>query len=102
MMTSSTAGDADNNVDFQEFMIQPWGAASFREALRMGSECFHALRKVLQKRGYSTNVAYAWEETAPPGKKPATSTGSTLQSGNRFSNTSTGRSFSSGEMVLVV
>ena len=47
---------ADNNVDFQEFMIQPWGAPSFREALRMGAECFHALRKVLQKRGYNTNV----------------------------------------------
>jgi enolase len=47
---------ADNNVDFQEFMIQPWGAASFREALRMGSECFHSLKKVLQKRGYNTNV----------------------------------------------
>ncbi len=47
---------ADNNVDFQEFMIQPWGAPSFREALRMGSECFHALRKVLQERGYNTNV----------------------------------------------
>jgi len=47
---------ADNNIDFQEFMIQPWGAPSFREALRMGSECFHALRKVLQKRGHNTNV----------------------------------------------
>lgn len=47
---------ADNNVDFQEFMIQPWGASSFSEALRMGSECFHALRKVLKKRGYNTNV----------------------------------------------
>jgi enolase len=47
---------ADNNVDFQEFMIQPWGASSFSEALRMGSEVFHALRKVLQKRGYNTNV----------------------------------------------
>jgi len=47
---------ADNNVDFQEFMIQPWGAPSFREALRMGAECFHTLRKVLQKRGYNTNV----------------------------------------------
>ena len=47
---------ADNNVDFQEFMIQPWGAPSFGEALRMGAECFHALRKVLQKKGYSTNV----------------------------------------------
>ncbi len=46
----------DNNVDFQEFMIQPWGAPSFREALRMGAECFHALRKVLRDRGYNTNV----------------------------------------------
>jgi enolase len=47
---------ADNNLDFQEFMIQPWGAPSFREALRMGAECFHALKKVLQKRGLNTNV----------------------------------------------
>jgi len=47
---------ADNNVDFQEFMIQPWGAPSFREALRMGSECFHALQGVLKERGYGTNV----------------------------------------------
>jgi len=47
---------ADNNVDFQEFMIQPWGAPNFREALRMGSECFQALRTVLKGRGYNTNV----------------------------------------------
>jgi len=47
---------ADNNVDFQEFMIQPWGAPSFAEALRMGAECFHALKKVLSERGYNTNV----------------------------------------------
>ncbi|MFQ5590967.1 MAG: phosphopyruvate hydratase [Phycisphaerae bacterium] len=47
---------ADNNVDFQEFMIQPWGAPSFREALRMGVECFQALKKVLKKKGYNTNV----------------------------------------------
>ncbi len=47
---------ADNNVDFQEFMIQPWGAPSFAEALRMGSECFHSLKKVLSARGYNTNV----------------------------------------------
>ncbi len=47
---------ADNNVDFQEYMIVPWGAPSFREALRMGAECFHALKKVLGKRGYNTNV----------------------------------------------
>ena len=37
-------------------MIQPWGAPSFREALRMGAECFHALKKVLQKKGLNTNV----------------------------------------------
>lgn len=47
---------ADNNVDFQEFMIQPWGAPTFSEALRYGAECFHALAKVLQKKGYSTAV----------------------------------------------
>jgi len=47
---------ADNNVDFQEFMIQPWGAPSFREAVRMGCECFHALKKVLRAHGYNTNV----------------------------------------------
>ncbi len=47
---------ADNNVDFQEFMIQPWGAESFSHGLRMGVEIFHALQKVLAKRGYSTTV----------------------------------------------
>ncbi|MGD2110942.1 MAG: phosphopyruvate hydratase [Phycisphaerae bacterium] len=47
---------ADNNVDFQEFMLQPWGAPSFAEALRMGAECFHALKDVLSERGYNTNV----------------------------------------------
>jgi len=47
---------ADNNVDFQEFMIQPWGAPSFGEALRIGAEIFHALKKVLKKHGYSTSV----------------------------------------------
>jgi len=47
---------ADNNVDFQEFMIQPWGAPTFREALRMGAECFHSLKKVLKEKGYNTNV----------------------------------------------
>ncbi len=46
----------DNNLDFQEFMIQPWGAPSFREALRMGAECFQTLKKVLSRRGYNTNV----------------------------------------------
>ena len=47
---------ADNNVDFQEFMIRPVGAASFREALRTGSEIFHTLKGVLKNRGYSTSV----------------------------------------------
>jgi enolase len=47
---------AANNVDFQEFMVQPFGAPSFREALRMGAECFHALRNVLTRRGYNTGV----------------------------------------------
>jgi enolase len=47
---------ADNNVDFQEFMIVPIGAPSFREALRMGAETFHALKAVLAKKGYNTAV----------------------------------------------
>jgi enolase len=47
---------ADNNVDFQEFMVQPWGAASFREGLRMGCEIFHHLKEVLRSRGYNTTV----------------------------------------------
>ncbi|MDX2247910.1 MAG: phosphopyruvate hydratase [Bacteroidia bacterium] len=47
---------ADNSVDIQEFMIMPVNAESFREALRMGAETFHALKSVLKKRGLSTNV----------------------------------------------
>ena len=47
---------ADNSVDFQEFMIMPIGAKSFPEALRMGAEVFHTLKKVLSKKGYSTSV----------------------------------------------
>ena len=47
---------ADNTVDFQEFMIMPVGAESFSEALRMGVETFHALKKVLKASGYSTSV----------------------------------------------
>ncbi|MER3496600.1 MAG: phosphopyruvate hydratase, partial [Armatimonadota bacterium] len=45
---------ADSNVDFQEFMILPIGAPTFSEALRWGSETFHALKKVLHKRGLAT------------------------------------------------
>ena len=47
---------ADNNVDFQEFMIVPLGAPSFREALRWGTEVFHALHAVLKKQGLATAV----------------------------------------------
>jgi enolase len=45
---------ADNNVDFQEFMVMPVGAESFSEALRWGVEVFHTLKGVLKKRGYNT------------------------------------------------
>lgn len=47
---------ADNNVDFQEFMIAPHNAPSFREAIRMGEEVFHTLKAVLNKKGLSTGV----------------------------------------------
>jgi len=47
---------ADNCIDFQEFMIMPVGAQSFHEAIRMGVEVFHNLKKVLKSSGYSTNV----------------------------------------------
>ena len=47
---------ADNNVDFQEFMIMPVGAASFREALRWGCETYHVLKGVLHERGLSTAI----------------------------------------------
>ena len=47
---------ADNNVDFQEFMIVPVNAENFRDALRMGTEVFHTLKSVLHKKGYNTAV----------------------------------------------
>src|SRR4051812_34695720 len=47
---------ADNPIDFQEFMIMPVGAPSFREALRMGAEIFHTLKKALHDAGHNTNV----------------------------------------------
>ncbi|MGB0359816.1 MAG: phosphopyruvate hydratase [Endozoicomonas sp.] len=57
MMNILNGGEhADNNVDIQEFMIQPVGAANFTEALRMGSEVFHALKKVLSDKGLNTTV----------------------------------------------
>jgi enolase len=57
MMNIINGGEhADNNVDIQEFMIQPVGASSFREALRIGAEIFHSLKSVLKGRGLSTSV----------------------------------------------
>lgn len=57
MMNIINGGEhADNNVDIQEFMIQPVGAKNFAEALRMGAEIFHQLKKELQKRGLNTAV----------------------------------------------
>lgn len=47
---------ADNQLDFQEFMIVPFGAETFSESVRMGSEVFHSLEKVLKKKGYHTSV----------------------------------------------
>ena len=47
---------ADNSVDFQEFMVMPLGAPNFAEALRYGAETFHALKKILDKKGYATAV----------------------------------------------
>jgi enolase len=47
---------ADNSVDFQEFMVMPLGAPNFAEALRYGAESFHALKAILQKKGYATAV----------------------------------------------
>ena len=57
MMNIINGGEhADNNVDIQEFMVQPVGATSFAEALRCGAEIFHALKAALQARGLSTSV----------------------------------------------
>ncbi|MEE8318829.1 MAG: phosphopyruvate hydratase, partial [Dehalococcoidales bacterium] len=47
---------AANSTDFQEFMVMPVGAGSFRQALQMGTEVYHALKKILEDRGFSTNV----------------------------------------------
>lgn len=57
MMNILNGGEhADNNVDIQEFMVMPVGAPSFKEALRMGAEIFHALKAVLKEKGYNTAV----------------------------------------------
>ena len=57
MMNIINGGEhADNNIDFQEFMIMPVGAPTFKEAIRMGAEVFHALKSVLHDRGLNTAV----------------------------------------------
>ncbi|MGP4061336.1 phosphopyruvate hydratase [Halobacillus sp. H74] len=57
MMNILNGGEhADNNVDIQEFMVMPVGAPTFKEALRMGAEIFHSLKKVLSNKGYNTGV----------------------------------------------
>lgn len=57
MMNILNGGEhADNAIDFQEFMVMPFGASSFSEGLRMGTEIFHHLKAVLKENGYSTNV----------------------------------------------
>ncbi|MFC0525524.1 phosphopyruvate hydratase [Pontibacillus salicampi] len=57
MMNILNGGEhADNNVDIQEFMVMPVGAPTFHQALRMGAEIFHALKKVLNEKGYGTGV----------------------------------------------
>jgi enolase len=57
MMNIINGGEhANNSLDFQEFMILPVSQNSFREALRCGAEVFHALKKLLDKKGFSTAV----------------------------------------------
>ena len=57
MMNIINGGEhADNSVDLQEFMVIPSGAPTFRDALRYGAETFHALKKILQSKGYATSV----------------------------------------------
>lgn len=57
MMNILNGGEhADNAIDFQEFMVMPFGASSFSEGLRWGTEIFHHLKKVLKDKGFSTNV----------------------------------------------
>ena len=47
---------AENNIDFQEFMIAPYNASSFKESIRMGVEVFHTLKEILKKKGYFTGI----------------------------------------------
>ena len=57
---------SDAPIAFQEFMIRPVGADSFREGLRMGAETFHALKKILKDKGLSTAVRWATRAGSPP------------------------------------
>lgn len=86
---------ADNKIDFQEFMVMPIGASTFSEGLRWGVEIFHALKSVLKKKGYSTNVGdeggFAPDiqsneeaiDTVMSGKLVADDNLTSLQSGNK-------------------
>ena len=64
---------ADNNVDFQEFMIMPVGAETFSDALRWGVEIFHTLKGVLKKKGYTTAVGDegGFAPSSNPTKRPS-------------------------------
>ena len=87
MMNIINGGEhADNNVDIQEFMVQPVGAKNFAEALRMGAEIFHHLKAVLKARGRTppsvTKAASRrtcrptktpWPPSPRPSRRPATS-----------------------------
>ena len=68
---------ADNNVDIQEFMITPLGAATFSEALRWGAEVYHALKSVIRQRGLSTGIG---DEGASPPTSSTTGPRSTSSS----------------------
>jgi len=57
---------AQDSTDFQEFLVMPLGAPSFAEALRWGSETYHALGRLLKKRGLSTNASATKEVTRRP------------------------------------
>ena len=66
MMNIINGGEhADNNVDIQEFMVQPVGAKTFAEALRMGAEIFHNLKKILHDKGLNTPSSLITWQTSP-------------------------------------
>src|SRR5262249_59375027 len=64
---------ADNTVDFQEFMVQPWGFDNFHDAMRAGVEIYHALKKVLHDQGLSTAVGANPPSSPTAGERPWTS-----------------------------